>query len=153
MFQTSRLLVTYKSWQAAESLSRRCVHLALKANASNTLTKLESVKEDLSSSTHNTENVYRSDVFYLPLSNFPFRPPKPMLALCVHKVRSSKERGCSIHQMEPGPGDGLWGRCPKADGMTYFGDWWRQRGLRCTFRSPPLRILPQLCWQMSLSSL
>lgn len=71
------------------------MHLTLKANASSTLTKLESMKEDLSSSTHNAENVYGSYVFYLPLSNFPFRPPKPMLALCVYKVRSSKERGVS----------------------------------------------------------
>lgn len=44
--------------------------------------KSESVKGHLSSSTYNAENFYRSSLFCIPLSISPFRPPKPMCALC-----------------------------------------------------------------------
>lgn len=102
------------------------------------------MKEHFPGTTYNAENFYRSSVFYTPLCNFPFLPCKPVYALCVHKVRSSKEKGCSIHWMGPGPGDELVREDIKKqiDGVPYFGDWGRQWSLWCIFRFLFL-ILPQ----------
>lgn len=102
------------------------------------------MKEHFSGTTHNVENFYRSLVFYTPLYNFPFLHCKPVYALCVHKTMSSKEKQCLIQWMRPGPGDEVVREDIKKqmDGVTHFGDWWRQWSLWCIFRFLFL-ILPQ----------